>query len=360
LWFALIIVVSSISVAIVHTSVSTLSDSPVGGLNDSNAYVDAYYGKPVTGHWRYRVLTIQLARLVPTQVEELLQRDKTPYRRAHIHFAVVNVVFLTLTGLLLFEYARDLVELVQLAILAPVIYLTSRTTLQSAGAPMVDPAAFFFLLLGMWAILRSKPFWLGTAMLFGVFAKETTLLLWPLLWLANHLGARCKLALSAILLPGTLSYLGFRFFFYPDEIGETVFNINQLSNFTEQLRRLFTPNGLVDIISSFNLFWIPAIFALCRIAYPSILGRWLWFIGLLLVMIIFLGGNYGRILFLGFPVVIPLALLGIGSWIGVTGATDGACQRNRPSCELGKRGFRWPITSSENALGKNHIGNALL
>src|SRR5438128_3064111 len=86
-WLDVFIIVFSISLAIVHTSINTLSESSIGGLIDSFAYVDAYYGKEVQGHWRYRIVTVGLAKLVPTQVEHLLQRDHTPYRRAHIHFA---------------------------------------------------------------------------------------------------------------------------------------------------------------------------------------------------------------------------------------------------------------------------------
>jgi hypothetical protein len=320
LWLAVFIIVFSISLAIVHTSINTLSESSIGGLGDSHSYVDGYYGKEVTGPWRYRIVTIELAKLVPAEVEWLLQRDSTPYRRAHIHFAVVNLGFMTLTGLLLFSYARYLVGHIGLAILAPIVYLTSRTNVQSGGAPMVDPGAFFFLLLGTWAILRCKPRWLFIAMLFGIFTKETTLLLWPLLWLADHIGARQKLVLSTLLVPGTLAFLSFRFILYPDPIASSFFNIERVGNFLEQLRRMVTPNGLVDIVSSFSLFWIPAGFAVFRLSYPSILGRWLWLIALLLAIILVLGVNYGRILFMAFPVVIPLALLGIGYWIGVMDA----------------------------------------
>ena len=223
LWFAVFIIVFSISLSIVHTSINTLSESSIGGLTDSYAYVDAYYGKEVHGHWRYRIVTTELAKLVPAQVERLLQRDITPYRRAHIHFAVVNLGFLTLTGLLFFAYCRYLISNVSLAVLGAVIFLTSRTNVQSAGAPMVDPGAFFFLLLGMWAILQRRPLWLFIAMLIGVFTKETTLLLWPLLWLADHVDTRQKLLWSALLIPGTLAFLIFRFILYPDPGGSSFF-----------------------------------------------------------------------------------------------------------------------------------------
>ncbi len=133
----------SISLSIVHTSINTLDENSLGGLVDSRAYVASYYGEEVHGHWRYRILTPGLARLVPDSLESLLQRDLTPYRRAHLHFAFVNLGFLTLTGVLLFDYLRVFVTEVWLAMLGMTIYLTSRVNVQGGGAPMVDAGAFF-------------------------------------------------------------------------------------------------------------------------------------------------------------------------------------------------------------------------
>ncbi len=159
----------SISLSIVHTSINTLSENALGGLVDTEAYVASYYGEEVYGHWRYRVVTIGLARLIPDAVESLLQRDPTPYRRAHIHFAFVNLGFLTLSGVLLYDYLRSFVEGIWLAMIGVAIFLTSRVNVQGAGAPMVDPGSFFFLLMGAWAILKRRPIWLFVAMTIGVF-----------------------------------------------------------------------------------------------------------------------------------------------------------------------------------------------
>lgn len=314
LWLGVFTIVSTISFVIIVTNLNTLSESAIGGLTDSYIYVDEFYGKQTEGHWRYRLLTIELAKLVPDQVESLLQRDPTPYRRAHIHFAVVNLFFLIATGCLFFTYSRDLVKGVWLAILGSVIFLTSRTNVLEAGAPLVDPAAFFFLLLGVWSILRIRPLSLFVAMLIGVFAKETTLLLWPFLWLADHLTTSRKLLFSIILVPGTMAFLIFRFVLNPDP-GGSFFSIENASHYVDQLRAMATPNGSIDLISSFGLIWFPACFSVFRLSYPSILRRWLWVVPLLVFMIVFLEGNFGRILFLAFPVIIPLALVGLENWI---------------------------------------------
>jgi hypothetical protein len=42
LWLAVIIIVFSISLSIVHTSINTLSETAIGGLVDSYFYVDSY------------------------------------------------------------------------------------------------------------------------------------------------------------------------------------------------------------------------------------------------------------------------------------------------------------------------------
>ncbi|MHB8624647.1 MAG: hypothetical protein ACYDEO_00435 [Aggregatilineales bacterium] len=313
-WLVIFIVTFSISLSIVHTSINTVDETHLGGLTDSLAYVNSYYGKEVMGHWRYRVLTIGLARLVPNQLELLLQRDPTPYRRAHIHFAVVNLCFLTATAMLLYAYLMTFFAEKQLALLGAVIFLTSRVNVQSGGAPMVDPSSFFFLLLGMYAIIRRNTWMLFISCTLGVFAKETTLLLWPMLWLAD-LQWRRKGLYSLVLLPGTAAYMVFRYIIYPDPSGASFFSLELMGGIAGQLHSFLTPNGLVDWISSFNLFWIPAIYALIRLPKPVLIRRWLWMIPIVLAMIILLEGDLGRILFLTFPVVIPLALIGIQHWM---------------------------------------------
>src|SRR5262249_1092383 len=153
--------------------------------------------------------------------------------RVYIHLAVVNLGFLTLTGLLFFAYCRDLIGDIWLALLGAVILLTSRASLQSA--PLVDASSFFFLLLGMWAILRRSSLLLLMAMSVGVFAKETTLLLWPVLWLADHIAVRRKLILSALFIPGTFAYLIWRFVIDLDPVGTSYFDIHKARDFIQQL-----------------------------------------------------------------------------------------------------------------------------
>ncbi len=313
-WLVVFIFSLSISLAIVHTSINTLSENALGGLTDTESYVASYYGQEVFGHWRYRIVTIGLARLVPSITEHLLQRDATPFRRAQVHFAVVNLGFLTLTGLLLYSYLELFFKNVWLSLLGIAIYLTSRVNIQGGGAPMVDPGAFFFLLLGAWAILKKTPLWLFIALSIGVFTKETTLLLWPLLWLSD-LSWQRKGVYSLVLLPGTVAFLAFRFLLFPDPSGASFFSVELAGSVFSQLRSFVNPNGLIDWVSSFNLFWIPAVYAILRAPIAPILRRWLWFIPIVVAMILFLSGNLGRILFLTFPVVIPLALIGLHQWM---------------------------------------------
>ena len=327
LWLLAFVFSFSISVAIVHTSINTLSEDSLGGLVDARAYVASYYGEQVYGHWRYRVVTGWLARQVPDAVEHLLQRDPTPFRRAHIHFAFVNLGFLTATGLLLYAYLKRFIKEEWLGLLGVVIYLTSRTNIQGAGAPMVDPGAFFFLLLGCFSIVERRPAWLFVALLVGVFTKETTLLLWPLLWLSD-LSWREKGSHTITLIPGTVAYLLVRYFLFPDPGGGSFFSVEAATRFPLQLATLVSPNGLVDWVSSFSLFWIPAIYAFIRCPIPPLLRRWCWLIPIVILMILFLSGNLGRVLFLSFVAVIPLALIGIREWMqtdqGVAGFASGS------------------------------------
>ncbi len=154
-------------------------------------------------------------------------------------------------------------------------------------------------------------------------------MLWPLLWLAA-ISWKQKALYSLVLLPGTIGYMLFRFWLFPDPSGGSFFSVELAGRAFDQLKTFVDPNGLVDWISSFNLFWIPALYAIVRRLTPSVLRGWLWFIPIVAVMILFLGGNLGRILFLTFPVVIPLALIGMREWLAPAGGSAAPVEKLDP------------------------------
>ena len=303
----------NISLSTVLTSMNTLSVDNLGGLSDASDYVRLYYGEHVENQRRYRMGTIWLAQLVPDSIERLLRREPTRFVRAHIHFALVNLFFLTSAGVVFFIYLSHFFETPWLSLLGVTMFLTSRVVLQQGGAPMVDPSAFLFLLLGALAILKDRPWLLVGSFAVGLVMKETALFLWPLLWL-SELSFRRKRLYSVWLLPATILYLSYRFVI--DPISEdTFFNLSLAGQAFSQIRSMLTPNGVLDWFSSFGLFWFPALYAIVFSEKPTVLKSWLWLIVILALSVIFLWGNPARSLFLAFPVVIPVALIGIRDWV---------------------------------------------
>jgi hypothetical protein len=79
--------------------------------------------------------------------------------------------------------------------------------------------------------------------------------------------------------------------------------------------RFLRLNTYVSIAIAFGPLWLPAIYAWGRCSLPVFLRHCLWFIPLAIMAIIVGTGNTSRSLFLIFPVVIPLAVLGLSRWL---------------------------------------------
>ena len=72
-------------------------------------------------------------------------------------------------------------------------------------------------------------------------------------------------------------------------------------------------NKVIDFVSSFNLLWIPAFYALSTNRLIGDMRRQYWWVALVLLVAVAFGTGLGRTLFLAFQVVIPSAVLGITS-----------------------------------------------
>jgi hypothetical protein len=71
----------------------------------------------------------------------------------------------------------------------------------------------------------------------------------------------------------------------------------------------------VTVVVSFGPLWLLALYGWLRCPLPVFLRRCLWFVPLVFLAILVQGGGIVRSLFLVFPVVIPLAVLGLSRWL---------------------------------------------
>jgi hypothetical protein len=282
-------------------------------LPDALVYLDMYDGKPAPAPYRYRVLTVYLARLLPALPPSMFSelRKVTPEWQKQIHFGIVNLVFLCAAGVALFYYLVELTFTFIESLLGVVLFLGCKPVVQTAGLPLVDASAYFFLVLGFLAIARRDAGLLAVTLLVGAFAKETVFLLAVPVVLASC-AWRERVRMTVAFVPAAVIYgtfrillayayrrpgLGLEFTWEPLELIESLFRFNRF----------------VDLASSFSSLWILAFVGLGSSGTPAEPKRAIWFAAVIFALILVSGSNLGRIMVLAFPVIIPLTLFGLRS-----------------------------------------------
>ncbi len=309
--FALCISVTA-SYAIVYTTLQHFSAGSVSGDRDVYHYLAQYRGEPDTGHWRYRVLVPWLARNVPALPEWAFDegRQVTDIWTAKVRFAAVNAFFLCASGVLLFFFLSRLGFSHREAAGGVFLFFTSRPLIQCGGLPGVEAASYFFLLLCVYALLAQRIGLLAVSFLLGLAAKETTLLAVPAVLLYARRG---RLRACLVMLPVVAAYLLIRYSWFPVP-DETYFNVLLWPSVAGRIPRLFSVAKALDVLSAFGLWWVPAGYAFFHPRTPVSLKRGAYAVVLLGLLVVLLMLDLGRILFLAFPAVIPLALWGVRLW----------------------------------------------
>ena len=306
----------SISFGIVYTPITKV-DLQDGALGDANLYIAIYEGQSlneIPKPFRYRLLVPYLARLVPMPPAFLTAGfEIDSIKLTKFKFGIVNAVGLALTAWGLFFFCGRLGFSRSLSIIGSFLFLTSFYILNYAGLPYVDALAYFFLTSCLYAILSDRNYLLLCLFAIGIFAKETIVL--ALIYIVfreeNWLQKIKKIAMC---LPGVLAYLSVRLIVLPTSMG---FNYTS-GRFLEVLagyRSCFAPwvFAAINLAFVFGLMWVLSLKGL-QIARQRKNWEILALLPILPVALLtpfIIGSDLGRIWFLGFPVIIPLSLLGI-------------------------------------------------
>ena len=299
--------------SIAYVSIQYVDSENYGGNRDTLDYLAFARGEKVNTEVlsEARALTVWLVKALPNPPAFLFAegRDVDDEWNLKIRFAAVNSAFLVGAALLLWVYCGQIGMSALESYLGMLLFLTSLTVVYQGAIPLVDPSAFFFIALGMVAIASDKVWLFAVVLAVGLFAKETTGFLLPLALVTVE---RRRLWWLAAALPGIALFLAWRWFVVPEGSG----NLGNLD--PERIReaigglsQLLRVNRAAEVVSSFGLLWIPALYALVSGKLPARM-RWqyLW-VALVLVAPILLGTNLGRVWFLAFPVIIPSAVIGI-------------------------------------------------
>lgn len=311
LFFIVAAICITASYSIVYTQIQYFSYSSLGGNEDALRYLAMYRGEKLGMPWRFRVLIPFFAKILPDPPRMLFSENRviSDLWIAKIKFGIINFLFLILIGILFFYFMNALGLSILESFIGVLLFYTARPIVQNIGPPVIDAAAYFFLLLCLYALKRQNLILLVIGFYIGIFVKETIFFIFPAILFSQF---KHKIRALFSLVPITIIYLFIRFYIYPDP-ADDFFRLKYIFFFKDQLFALFHFNTMLDLFSSFGLLWIPAIYALTLTKLPLLLKRWSWLAIIILVMTILLndGGNFGRHSFNAFPIVIPLAMYGI-------------------------------------------------
>ncbi len=238
-------------------------------------------------------------------------------------FYILNAIFWIATTLLLYLFVKELYKDNNIAFFAAFFFATSIPLLIYAIQTHVDMGAYFFAMIGVYALNRYKNstsikhyLLLSTIIVLAVTAKETNIFLLATIWFLEFTNK--KRNINKILL---ISFIVFSYvFLLQAAIGNTYYNtpVGDLNAVIRNSAPELLPPRLGTVVIAFNLTWL-----LAYIGYRNEINserkRFLKMIFLSLVPIqifSFFTAAYGtRIVILFFPAIMSLAALGLKKFV---------------------------------------------
>jgi hypothetical protein len=260
----------------------------------------------------YRWLTPVMVRLVEPIARAVVADEMLATRLA---FYMVNFTFSLVAMLAVFQLLRALNFSLAISLLGLCAYASSRVTVLVTGTPLIDAAYFCAIALIVWLTLANRPVALAILMPLLVMTKITILpfLALPLLTgLRRHRAVWGGLATAAVVFIANRELIE-AYYLDGADLSETATVMEHVADAGAAVARAFSWSGLHDIQSSFSFLWI------LGIAGAVLNSRFrdheipLWLVATLPIaaVLALLSGNFGRMLFAAFPVIIPLALIPI-------------------------------------------------
>lgn len=288
---------------------------------DARRYIAMVQQQDVEPPYAYRVLVPSVARIIPdSAIMQLASRTQAGDDwTAATKLSLVGMVFLSLTGAATFVFLRALEFGEPWALAGSLLFYAMPTVLLVGGLPLVDAPSWFFLALGCALVLESRMAALAICFALGMLVKETLLLLAILIPLAPMArGTRARLL--AALLPGLAVSIGLRLALGNGSASEHfAWGLwrDPAEVLAQDFARLLSPAAFKEVVFSFGVFWLLAAYGIRRIPAAHVLRRWAWLPVIAALGIVWLESDIGRLLFMAFPVVLPLALVGLAAALGL-------------------------------------------
>ena len=290
------------------------------GLDDSKIYIKMSRGEKVYSHLHaYRFVIPKIVSFIRPIANNLPYRKNFEEKNLYVDktiFYIVNLIITTITTYVLFFYLRALGIPIIGSFLGTLIFITSRVTIYTVGATLVDSAQFLSVIIICYAIVKDKVRFLSLLNPLLIISKETIV---PLLILPFFKKSFLKgyyylsILLSFSILVTTRSIISRNLINISD--GEQVLNIFQVLTIHAQLsiqyfKNLFSVTGIHDLIfSTFSFFIFAAVmgfFINKKSNYINIPYQIMLILPYSLFLVL-LSGNYGRMFMISFPVIIPYA-----------------------------------------------------
>jgi hypothetical protein len=293
------------------------------GLSDSSSYLDMSNGEynVPSGH-RYRIIIPFFASFVRNLIQSLVPPEQLYWLGGvdTLSFYIVNCLITSLTGLFLYFFLTQLKFDSKLSLLGVFIFLGSRITIITTGAPIVDSLYHLAIIIIIYFCLTQQTIALALTIPLLILTKETII---PFLFLPLFLKTINRKLIGASLL------VSFPILFWirekitaslPNvvEVNDPIFDvvIGHLGAIPENMIKFFfSVEGWHSFFSTFSIFWLIAAFGVwLEFKKASTFYQIPPFVFLIIpitALFSILSSNTGRMLLSLFPIVIPYTLIGI-------------------------------------------------
>jgi len=266
--------------------------------------------------YRYRVVMPSMVYLLNRylNIDNFLSQyyEDVESKKMQLNFGIVNILALTCTAFLLYYYCQGFGLSKPESLLGAFFYLTSFFVVTYYTVPLVDSLSAFFILACFYALFNDSLAMLGIYFLLGVFTKEATFLVIPLIMLAKK-----KIFSKELLvcLPGVFFYI-ILVTAFKSPLGDNVFSIisdpSRLKMFLSTYVTNLSLYGLIEAIQTFMFLWVLALISIFKCRIPAFLKRSLWLFLLPVLTAPVVGLPFvGRVTFYLFPIIIPLSLFAL-------------------------------------------------
>ena len=301
------------------------------GLNDTRSYVEMAKGNynisPVhnkrfvlpTGVHLLRPIILPIHQKFAENVGTISEKEAE--NSSYIFtFWLLNSIIIASCGYLLFLSLKDLSFSPPFSLIGSILFLTSRTSIYTAGTPQIDSLYFLAIAFFCYSIISKNSFLYIAACMLCAVSKENAILLPFLPLVCGHKYRKPLYFLSGILTVG--AFLGIRQFVLQSFISisysgqdTSLFNIfvNHLYGSYKSIQHFISPTGVYDMLHGFGLLALISVFGyainkrknLIKIPAPVLM------IIPLSIFFALLSGNLGRMFFASYVPVTAYSLIGL-------------------------------------------------